>query len=366
MLDVQKPIIVVGAGRSGSTLISRMLDQHEEIRFCVDNYFLVPRLWLEFWEDRFWFNAKLFVESNPTSALASYPDVKESDLLEEMNRVGRVIAGTLIALLDIDVGRWNAWGYKEIWNGSAQFHYDWMPYDTVFPRAIWVHLIRNPFDFSRSCANWNRDPFTLDYLHKRLKDWTSIVECSRTRKSTGRYFEIRYEDAVKDPESVLTPVLDQVGLPWAEACGDARSTYQLKSRGNEDGESSDHCHREEIEACVANIVGLKDLIDELGYNMPKDFQRQVVRTTSGQERSSFERLNLLSQTSPLKQGHKPQHVLWHQLGIMEAECARLQEQRDQFRRERDYLFNESLLKMLRRKLALRQRFGPLWKGVRQR
>ena len=319
-------MIVVGAGRSGSTLISRMLDQHEEIRFCVDNNFLVPRLWLEFWEDRFWFNGKLFVESNPTSVLASYPHVTESDLLKEMNRVGRLIAGTLIALLDIDVGRWRAWGYKEIWNGSPRFQYDWIPYDIVFPGAIWVHLIRNPFDFTRSCANWNCDPFTLDYLRGRLKDWTSMVECSRKRTSTGRYFEIRYEDAIRDPERVLTPVLDQLGLRWSEACRDALSSYQLKSRSNEELDSSGHYCRDEIEACTEGIMGLKELMDELGYHMPEDFEKHVVKKTSKHEGPSFEQLTLLPRTSQLKQPHKPQHVLKHQLGIIEAECAWLKEQ----------------------------------------
>ena len=56
--------------------------------------------------------------------------------------------GRLLVPPDCRVVRW---GFKETWNGSASFQYDWELYNEVFPEARFIYVIRNQFEFARSC-----------------------------------------------------------------------------------------------------------------------------------------------------------------------------------------------------------------------
>ena len=48
--DPQAPLLVIGAGRSGSSLLTGILDAHPEICFKGENLFLLPKLWQVVWD----------------------------------------------------------------------------------------------------------------------------------------------------------------------------------------------------------------------------------------------------------------------------------------------------------------------------
>ena len=124
MLDLQAPILVIGAGRSGSTLLSRILQNHPEIAFFEENSILAARLWLELWEDRFWLASEVFNDSDPKSALDPHPAVPAEGLEREKRRIGGLVAETVSRVHRLDPEVCQVWGYKDIWNGSNQF--DWV------------------------------------------------------------------------------------------------------------------------------------------------------------------------------------------------------------------------------------------------
>jgi hypothetical protein len=164
-----RPIIMIGSGRSGSTLFVRALDAHPELQFCAETYFLLPRLWADVWDDRSWLRSqhkqRCGYEVGGGTPLEPPADVVDA----ARERAARAVRTLFADLLQVDTTK-AAWGYKEVWNGNpAVARVPWSVYQTVFPGAHWVHLVRDPFTFARSSARWNGVPLTTSLLAEELR-----------------------------------------------------------------------------------------------------------------------------------------------------------------------------------------------------
>lgn len=256
--NLQAPLLLIGAGRSGSTLLARMLDAHPAVSIRGETGFLAPRIWQQVWDNRFWFDWREFVAEEPASSLAPAPTPSPQRLAEESQRVGAILATTLCDLLRPDPQK-SHWGFKEVWNGSAAHRHSWTAYDALFPNALWIHLIREPLAFVRSCVAWtNADP-NVDYLEQRLADWSAMVDCSRLRRQTDRFVEIRYEDLVAEPKRTLSLALNRVGVSWSDHCLGPLSHRQLASPPFDDSPILDRLQS------VMPSDRFIALVDELGY-----------------------------------------------------------------------------------------------------
>lgn len=266
---IQSPIMVVGAGRSGSTLVSRIFQAHSEIDFKGETSFLLLRLWVELWHDRFWLNWPRHVATSPRFAADPLPPLSATELAKERARVGGLVAALLGDLLRVDLGDHRIWGYKELWSGLPQYNHDWGAYDCVFPGAYWMHLIRHPFDFARSCAAWNGTSFTYSYLENRLSNWLDMLCCHRARESTGRYHEARIEDVVRAPAETLMPVLEAAGLSWQPRMSDVLATKTMGSKGAASGQAMT-LPREDAEILIESVPGLAEGMRSCGYEAPEE------------------------------------------------------------------------------------------------
>ena len=105
MLDIQSPIIAIGAGRSGSTLLQRMLNKHPKITFFNENSFLAARLWLELWQDRFWFDSKILAAAHRTSAHDPNPGIDPEFFQQQKTRIGQMVAKTVADVHQLKLAR---------------------------------------------------------------------------------------------------------------------------------------------------------------------------------------------------------------------------------------------------------------------
>jgi|GEM_PF-1313240 len=309
MMNIQQPIILIGAGRSGTTLLTRLFDQHPDIDFRGETAFLLPRLWLETWEDRFWFNWQHYTDMSPQSSCEAFPIIHDNILDQARKKIGNIIAHAFVDILSIDTHIYKAWGYKEIWNGSSQFQYDWLPYHIVFPQAIWVHLIRNPFSFIESCANWNNEKLTFNYMRDRLIDWASIINHSRKLVPTGRYIEVRYEDIIAQPQETIQPVFERMNLTWHPDCEKVLTSFVLRSNKKLNKIDSTSTCTQEIEEMIKNSGNAAVLMKELNYKIPETIP---IHKDSGLLEHP-QMVNLHIQNPTLQQPHQPQYFLNLQL-----------------------------------------------------
>ncbi len=179
---------------------------------------------------------------------------------EERGRIAEVIRHTLGQIYFPDGPPRRVWGFKEIWMTIARQE-DWAIYDEVFPTAMYAHLIRHPFAFARSVADWNRVPFKIEFLREQLTAWVDYLHASRVRIGTGRYWLLTYEALAADPRGTLTPLLELLGLAWDDGC--------RAPLGHEHVRSPRRSHWPAGAAGLTTAVpGLGRLMAEFGYRSP--------------------------------------------------------------------------------------------------
>lgn len=212
--DCQAPVIIIGAGRSGSTLLSAIFNKHPDISFFGESYFLAPYVWQRVFE-------QYGLVMSYLSEWRNSQNLKRDELeISEQKRIGRLIAQFVADVMKTDTES-PRWGYKEIWNGSPQFEtFDWHIYDSIFPNAKYIHLVRNPFRYAISTAGRVKEEFTRKMFEDQLNNWVEMHEYNSMRADTGRYYLVRYEDIVDKPKEILKRIFDFVDIPWNEKCLD--------------------------------------------------------------------------------------------------------------------------------------------------
>ncbi len=210
--DRQAPVIIIGAGRSGSTLLSAMFNAHPSISFFGETFFLAPFLWSRVFERHDLIMSAITAWRNPSAKN------REDLTKEEQQRIGKLIAQFVADVTKTDP-QLVQWGFKEIWNGSPQFEtFDWEIYDHIFPRAKYIHLVRNPVRYAISTAGRTKDVFTREFMTGQLNNWVRMEEYNGRRAATKRYCRLRYEDLIAEPEKEMKRLTSFIGIPWDKKC----------------------------------------------------------------------------------------------------------------------------------------------------
>jgi hypothetical protein len=181
------PIFLVGCHRSGTTLLRLVLDSHSRIscgpetRFLPDLQRLVHRDW---------------------ERLSRFGFPREDWLRRIRDFFGGVHA-------DYAAGRG-----KARWADKTPLYTMALPFVLeVFPDAQVVHLIRDGRDVVVS----HRLRFGYRAAVRCTVKWGRYVRTARAFGDTmpaGRYHEVRYEEAVAEPEKTMRALLEFLGEEW--------------------------------------------------------------------------------------------------------------------------------------------------------
>jgi hypothetical protein len=197
------PIVVGGCGRSGTTLLRMMLDTHPRI-FCGPESSVFRRRALdpEALADRF--------------GLAR-PDVRAIHDAAA-SRPAFIETFAALCLQASDKARWAEKTPRNISRIGAIFHF--------FPDARFVHVLRDGRDVACSLRTHPRHKVvdgklvpldTWKPIAGCARRWRDDIECSRPWWSDPRFQTLRYEELVRQPESVLRRLMVFLGEPWDDA-----------------------------------------------------------------------------------------------------------------------------------------------------
>ncbi len=262
-MAAQGPVIVIGAGRSGSTLLNRVLNAHPSIIMHGELNELIGLLWQKFMacepivvqrDARDFYHLE---DSQAGKAGGARYGTLHALAEHERSRVGRIIQQAVMDLLQIDLEMGRLWGFQEIWiSGTSKSRWDGIDY--AFPDAHFLHIVRHPLDFARSVADWHRRKLDGDELRENLNKWVDYRDANLARMETARYTRIKYEDLIRDPQVALKPFLERVGLIglW-----NVKPALEVRTKAS-DFHSALPLDADRI---MSEVPGLLAALDEEGY-----------------------------------------------------------------------------------------------------
>ena len=206
---ISQPIFLVGAERSGTTLLRLMLDRHPNIAFHSEFEFVVdyfqnncyPSL-----DDYYEYLAtdRIFQSGNwSIDRSLNYPNLVNSFLLQKQEITGKLFVGA-----------------------TVHRHFDRLL--KIWSDAKFIHLVRDGRDVARSCVNmnWAGNVWTgCDrwLIVERL--WSQL----KVNLDPDRYIEVRYETLITQPEIILANLCNFIGTKYSSKMLNypQYSTYKL-------------------------------------------------------------------------------------------------------------------------------------------
>ena len=200
---------VVGANRSGTTLLRLMLDAHPELAIPPETHF-VPNL------------IELFDEGEPSrgdavdliTARPEFADfgLDEDELGEAMAAQPTNARGVLLAFYGLYAARQ---GKGRCGDKTPGYSTSMRAIEGVLPEARFVHIIRDGRDVALSVMARGLKERTVEELAQR---WKRRIKRTRKQGEKVKYYtEVRYEDLVNETEAPLRRICDFLDLPFDEA-----------------------------------------------------------------------------------------------------------------------------------------------------
>ena len=193
--SAEPPFFVVGAQRSGSTLIRLMLDHHPQIAVPHEFDYLIEAVtpagpWpVRAQLERAFGQSGSFRRSGLRADLSlPFPELSESLLRQHQ-------------------------GDKPLVGMVVHAHFERIL--RLWPEARFIHLLRDPRDVARSVVGmgWAGNVW---FGAARWAEAESSWERLRSALSAERFAEVRYEELITDPESALAPVCALLGVRYTD------------------------------------------------------------------------------------------------------------------------------------------------------
>jgi len=194
---IDSPVFMVGAERSGTTLLGIMLDHHPSLVWAGERQFFVDFMpggeWPEVADYAEWLSLDrgfrgLDLSIDPE---ASFPEVLRSFLRQEAARAGKPFAGTTV-------------------------HKRFDRLAKIWPQARYIHFVRDPRDVARSVIQMGWAGTTWTAVERWLAAERLWDEFRRTLEPE-RTIEVRFEALMEDPPGVLEDLCQFIGIPYDDA-----------------------------------------------------------------------------------------------------------------------------------------------------
>lgn len=201
------PVFIIGAPRSGTTFLGRVLNLHD--RLFITNEIRLMALFNRMMID--WVNDDWLVHSHR----GEFSDYLERHLASFITGFYR----------ELGAGPGVRWGDKHPHYADPLQDLDCLAtIDRIFPRSQFIHLMRDPRDVAASiiAKGWVDCEGAVDVWSRHVRhgrDFGRIV-------GSGRYLEVRYEELLRDGATVVGGLFDFLGLPMTDSVDGFLSAQQ--------------------------------------------------------------------------------------------------------------------------------------------
>ncbi|MEM5563990.1 sulfotransferase [Psychroserpens sp. AS72] len=213
------PLLIVGTSRSGSTLLSRILNNHPSLAIMPETWIFSYVELLNFKDYPKNFEYK-YLGKQLYNSLKDYDDNAKTVVNNYFN-TNKDLSGKELSQVLMEIGdSYAKSNNKEFWGEKTPAHALRLKriYD-LFPEATIVWIIRDPRDVLMSyIKRWNKNDFTDE---KYILDVTVLLKFYYYKLIEQNPYEntikIRYEQLVNDPSKELTTFFNKLGLDFDKA-----------------------------------------------------------------------------------------------------------------------------------------------------
>jgi hypothetical protein len=206
---------IVARGRSGTTLLRAMFDSHPDMAVPPESHFLVT---MGRRRRRYETGDRLAVDRFVEDLGSHYGfrrwDLDAASLRTRLTESGAATyADAMREVFALYADRHGKHRYAE----KTPMNVIHIPFlARVFPEARFIHLIRDGRDVALSYLDTD---FGVDSVGEAAIYWRRFVQKGRRdgRRLGPRYREIRYEDLLADPETILRSLCAFVEIPYEPA-----------------------------------------------------------------------------------------------------------------------------------------------------
>jgi hypothetical protein len=205
-----RPFFIFGAGRSGTSLLSRMLGHHPNLAVPPESHlYAIFHPWLKYYGDlRVSQNRADLVED----IIASGPIRDWSPQLEPDEVLARIDGEGFGAVVEAVMAAWAAKVHKPRWGEKTPKHVRyWREISTDFEDPPVIHIVRDGRDCALSLMEARFGPKSLYACAREWKKYLKRVEAVKRSLPPERFYETSYERLLRHTEDVLRDICAFLG-----------------------------------------------------------------------------------------------------------------------------------------------------------
>ena len=193
-----KPIFLVGAERSGTTVLRLMLDHHSQLAWCNEFEYVVDRIpsekgWPQLDEYYEWLETHRIFQATrfEIDRSLNYQQLVNSFLYQKRDRARKPLVGA-----------------------TVHRHFDRLL--NIWPDARFIHIVRDGRDVARSCIGMGWAGNVWVGVERWLEAeclWDKLCHSIPQEQR----IEVTYEDLISDPVKTLRSLCDFIGIAYESA-----------------------------------------------------------------------------------------------------------------------------------------------------
>jgi len=213
--------VVVGCPRSGTTLITVMLDSHPELAMPPETAFLPQMRTLEGKAGPELCSAFFALVTTDRWNASNWNDIG-IDRDAYWRRLRELETFSVTAGLRVLYGMYADAAGKRLFGEKTPANTNWMPLiASLLPEARFIHIIRDPRDVVLSLGRTSAGASVA----QSAQSWVGMVSSARAFASSGGpYHELRYEELLREPERRVRDACAFLGLDYTDRMLDYRAS----------------------------------------------------------------------------------------------------------------------------------------------